>query len=165
MSRLSCLTVIIIGFVHFCVLTPINCQVGAIFCICYYYAHWSTSIPRPGSLPVGWASLLRSDPDKRAFVSDILSLGIFRLGWLRPKFDINHASHVSFNPSMVSMWWLFPMYVLIERSSFAIWDRSKIITAISAVVWVANLGFQLAGELTSSSPCGPQRIWFDIRCR
>jgi hypothetical protein len=35
-------------------------------------------------------------------------------------------------------------------SSFAIWDKSKVIMAISAAVWVINLGFQLAGKSTSS---------------
>jgi hypothetical protein len=46
---------------------------------------------------------IRSDPDDKAFVSDILSLGVFRPGWLRPKLDVDHASHVSFNVSMASM--------------------------------------------------------------
>jgi hypothetical protein len=36
-----------------------------------------------------------------------------------------------------------------ELSSFAIWDRNKVIMAISATVWLINLGFQLAGKLTS----------------
>ncbi len=130
----------------------------------YFYVHWSATISRPGSLLVGWASLL-SDPDERAFVSDILFLGFFRPGWLRPKFDIDHASHVSFNASMASMWPLFLMFVLMELSSLVIWDRNKVITAISAAIWVINFGFQLAGEFTSSNPCESQRIWFDIRCR
>ena len=101
---------------------------------------------------------LRSDPDDKAFVSVILSLGFCRPGWLLPKLDIDYASHVSFNVSMVSMSRLFPMYVLMELFSFAIWDRNKAIAAISAAIWVVNLGFQLAGELTSSSPCESQRI-------
>jgi hypothetical protein len=42
-----------------------------------------------------------------------------------------------------------------ELSSFAIWDRSKVVLAISAAIWVINLGFQLAGKSTSIalSPC------------
>ena len=100
----------------------------------------------------------RSNPDDKALVSVILSLGFCRPGWLLPKLDIDYASHVSFNVSMVSMSRLFPMYVLMELFSFAIWDRNKAIAAISAAIWVVNLGFQLAGELTSSSPSESQRI-------
>jgi hypothetical protein len=37
-----------------------------------------------------------------------------------------------------------------ELSSFAIWDKNKVIMAISAAIWVINLGFQLAGKSTSS---------------
>jgi hypothetical protein len=43
-------------------------------------------------------------------------------------------------------------------SSYAIWDKSKVIMGISAAIWVVNLGFQLAGKLTSSIPCESQRI-------
>ncbi|KAI0278571.1 hypothetical protein BGY98DRAFT_973449 [Russula aff. rugulosa BPL654] len=35
--------------------------------------------------------------------------------------------------------------ILIMLRIFAIWDRSKVITAISAAIWVNNLGFQIAG--------------------
>ncbi|KAF8497430.1 hypothetical protein F5888DRAFT_283066 [Russula emetica] len=35
--------------------------------------------------------------------------------------------------------------ILIMLRIFAIWDKSKVIMAISAVIWVINLGFQLAG--------------------
>jgi hypothetical protein len=45
-------------------------------------------------------------------------------------------------------WALSSNYVLTELSSYAIWDKSKIIMAISAAIWVINLGFQLAGKLT-----------------
>jgi len=37
---------------------------------------------------------------------------------------------------------IFPKYVLMELSSFAIWDKSKVIMAISGAIWVINLGFQ-----------------------
>ncbi|KAI0279557.1 hypothetical protein BGY98DRAFT_1175969 [Russula aff. rugulosa BPL654] len=43
--------------------------------------------------------------------------------------------------------------VLIMIRIYAIWDRSRVIMVISAVIWVINLGFQLAGKLTSSNPC------------
>jgi hypothetical protein len=45
-----------------------------------------------------------------------------------------------------------PYYVLMELSRFAIWEKSKVIMAISAVIWVINLGFQLEGKLISSDP-------------
>jgi hypothetical protein len=45
-----------------------------------------------------------------------------------------------------------PKYVLTEIPSFAIWDRNKIVLAISAIIWLINLGFQLAGKLTSTIP-------------
>ncbi|KAF8497436.1 hypothetical protein F5888DRAFT_284002 [Russula emetica] len=35
--------------------------------------------------------------------------------------------------------------ILIMLRIFAIWDKSKVIMAISAAIWVVNLGFQLAG--------------------
>jgi hypothetical protein len=44
-----------------------------------------------------------------------------------------------------------------EISSYAIWDKSKVIMGISAAIWVINLGFQLAGKLTSSTPCEAKR--------
>jgi hypothetical protein len=48
--------------------------------------------------------------------------------------------------------------LIMELSSFAIWDKSKVIMAISAAIWVINLVFQLAGKLISSIPCESQRI-------
>ena len=50
------------------------------------------------------------------------------------------------------------MYVLMEPSSFAIWDWSKVIMAISTAVWVVNLAFQLKGMFTFSIPRQSQRI-------
>ncbi len=91
---------------------------------------------------------------KEWFFPDILFLGFFRPGWLWPRFDIDHTSHVSFCACLPCFHatTLFPKYVLMELFSFAIWDRNKIILAISATVWLINLGFQLAGKLTSSIP-------------
>jgi hypothetical protein len=37
-------------------------------------------------------------------------------------------------------------------SSFAIWDKSKVIMAIPAAIWVINLGFKLSGKLTFPIP-------------
>jgi hypothetical protein len=59
----------------------------------------------------------------------------------------------------------FPKCVLTELSSFAIWDKNKVIMAISFAIWVINLGFQLAGKLISYIPCESQQIYFDIRYR
>jgi hypothetical protein len=99
-----------------------------------------------------WVGIPGLRPYERAFVPDTLSLGIFGSGWLWPKFDIDHASHVSFYGFHATT--LFPKYVLMELSSYAIWDRSKVIMAISGGIWMINLGFQLAGKLTSSTiPC------------
>jgi hypothetical protein len=93
------------------------------------------------------------DPDKRAVCPDILFLDFFRPGWLWPKFDIDHASHVSFYACMgFHPTTLFPKYVLTELSSYAIWDRNKVVLGLSAAIWVINLGFQLAGKSTSSIP-------------
>ncbi|KAF8497426.1 hypothetical protein F5888DRAFT_1803454 [Russula emetica] len=52
--------------------------------------------------------------------------------------------------------------MLITLRIFAIWDKNKVIMAISAAVWVVNLGFQLAGKLTSSVPCGPNLNVYDL---
>jgi len=54
--------------------------------------------------------------------------------------------------SVVHATTLFPKYGLMELSSFAIWEKSKVVMAISGAVWGINLGFQLAGKLTSSIP-------------
>ena len=53
---------------------------------------------------------------------------------------------------------LFFKYVLTELPSYAIWDKSKLIMAISAAIWVINLGFQLTGKSTWSIPCEAQLI-------
>lgn len=53
---------------------------------------------------------------------------------------------------------LFFKYVLMKLSSYAIWDKSKVIMAVSAAIWVINLGFQLAGRLTSFILYESQRI-------
>jgi len=46
-------------------------------------------------------------------------------------------------------------------SSFAIWDKNKVIMAISAALWVANMSFQLAGEFAFSISCESQRITYE----
>ena len=53
---------------------------------------------------------------------------------------------------------LFSKYVLTELSSYAIWNKSKVIMAISAAIWATNVGFQLASKLTFSIPCEYQLI-------
>ena len=43
-----------------------------------------------------------------------------------------------------------------EIFSYAIWNGNKVIMAMTAVVWVGNMGAQLSGEFTFSStniPC------------
>ena len=46
---------------------------------------------------------------------------------------------------------LSPKCVLMKISSFAIWDKNKVIMAISAVIWVANECFQFSGEFFTLS--------------
>jgi hypothetical protein len=82
----------------------------------------------------------------------MLSLGIFHPRWLWPKFDIDHASRVSLYACMASMRRLLPKYVLMKLSSFAIWDRNKVIMAICSAICAINLGFQLLGKLNISTP-------------
>ena len=53
---------------------------------------------------------------------------------------------------------LSPKCVLMEISSFAIWDKNKVIMAISAGLWLANMAFQFSGEFTFSIPCESQRM-------
>jgi hypothetical protein len=57
---------------------------------------------------------------------------------------------------------------LIEYSSFAIWDRNKVIMAISAAIWITNAGFQIIGEFTPSSilcEVNLSECDLNIRCR
>jgi hypothetical protein len=51
--------------------------------------------------------------------------------------------------------------MLMAFSSFAIWDKNRNIMAISAALWVANMGFQFAGEFTFSISCESQRISYE----
>jgi hypothetical protein len=48
--------------------------------------------------------------------------------------------------------------VLMEISSFAIWEWNKVIMAITVVILVGNISFQLSGEFTFSIPCESQRM-------
>jgi hypothetical protein len=42
------------------------------------------------------------------------------------------------------------MYLLMVHSSFAIWNKNKVVVAIAGAVWVTNLSFLLQGEFL---PC------------
>jgi hypothetical protein len=139
--------------------SPINCQVGAVFYIYFFLRALIRHNPKAW-VTFSWVGIPGLRPYERVFVPDILSLGVFRPGWLWPKFDIDHASHVSFYISMgFHATTLFPKSVLMGLSSFAIWDKSKVIMAISVAIWVVNLGFQLKGKLISSTiPYESQRI-------
>ena len=136
----------------------INCQVGAVFHVYFFLCALTGHNPK-ARITSGWVGIPGLRPYDRAFVPNILSVGICRPGWLRPKFDIDHASHVSFGVSVASMGrHSSSKYVLMELSSFAIWDKSKVVMAISAAIWVINLGFQLISKLTSSILCKSQRM-------
>jgi hypothetical protein len=67
----------------------------------------------------------------------------------RPRFAIACASHVSFQRFCVTT---TPKYMLMERFSFAIWDRNKGITAAIATIWVTNASLLLLGEFSPVSP-------------
>jgi hypothetical protein len=54
--------------------------------------------------------------------------------------------------SMLRETTFLPKCVLMETSSFAIWERNKVIMAITVVIFVSNLIYQLSGEFTSSIP-------------
>ena len=56
--------------------------------------------------------------------------------WL--SFAIDHASHVSFLLSF-RLTAISPKYVLMEPSSFAIWNMNKVIMAFSTGVWMTNV--------------------------
>ena len=49
-----------------------------------------------------------------------------------------------------------PKFVLMKFSSFAIWDKNKVVMALTSTLWVANVSYQLAGEFTFPIPCEPQ---------
>jgi hypothetical protein len=100
-------------------------------------------------LVIGWVST-PARPDERAVCPDILFLDYYLPGLLRPSLDIDHASHVSFYASVAHATTLFPKCVLMEISSFAIWEGNKIIMAITVAIWVGNIGLQLSGEFTFS---------------
>ena len=56
-----------------------------------------------------------------------------------------------------------PNMLLMKLFSFAIWDRSKVIIAISAAICVINLGIQLIGKLTSLyAPVNPNLNEYDL---
>jgi hypothetical protein len=54
-----------------------------------------------------------------------------------------------------------PKRVLMAFSSFAIWDKNKVIMAISAALWVANMSFQFAGEFNFFISCESHRISYE----
>jgi hypothetical protein len=81
--------------------------------------------------------------------SDLLSLE-FCLPEPELRFAIAHASHVSFQRFCVTT--TLPKYMLMERFSFAIWNRHKGITTIVTTIWVANSSLLLLGEFSPVSP-------------
>jgi hypothetical protein len=80
---------------------------------------------------------------KERFLLAFVSLDFWCTGpWLR--LAIDHASHVSFLSFRLTA--ISPKYVLMEPSSFAIWNMKKVIVAFSAGVWVANISLMLECE-------------------
>jgi hypothetical protein len=86
---------------------------------------------------------------ERLFLPDLLSLE-FCLPGPGPKFAIARASRVSFQRFCAIT--TLPKYMLMERFSFAIWNRNKRIAAIIATIWVTNASLLLLGEFSPVSP-------------
>ena len=82
---------------------------------------------------------------KRLFLPDLLSLG-FCLPGPGPRFAIARASHVSFQRFCVTT--TLPKYMLMERFSFAIWNKNKGIVVTVATIWVTNVTLLLLGEFS-----------------
>jgi hypothetical protein len=83
------------------------------------------------------------------FPSDLLSLG-FCLPGPGPRFAIARASHVSFRRFCATT--TLPKYILMERFSFAVWNRNKAIGAIIAAIWVTNVSLLFMGEFSPGCP-------------
>jgi hypothetical protein len=84
---------------------------------------------------------------KKRFFLAFVSLAFWRTGpWRR--FDVDHASDVSFLSFRLTA--IFPKYVLMVPSSFAIWNMQKLVVAFSIAVWVTNITLMLVCELRPS---------------
>jgi hypothetical protein len=77
-----------------------------------------------------------------ALTPNLLSLG-FCLPSSRLSFAIDCASRVSFKQfcALTAL-----EYMLMDLSSFAIWNRKKAIVAFAATVWITNVLLLLQGE-------------------
>ena len=73
---------------------------------------------------------------KERFLLAFVSLDFWCTG-PRLSFAIDHASHVSFLSFRLTT--ISPEYVLMEPSSFAIWNMNKVIMAFSTAVWMSNV--------------------------
>jgi hypothetical protein len=72
---------------------------------------------------------------KEHFLLAFVSVGFWHTGpWLR--FAVGPPSHVSFLSFRLTA--VSPKYVLMESSSFAIWNMQKVVVAFSTAVWVTN---------------------------
>jgi hypothetical protein len=91
---------------------------------------------------------------KKHFVTPGFLVPILDLFLLKPlhRFAIDRTSRVS--PLRFRVVTLFPKYVLIGPSSIAIWDRSKIVMAISIGLWVTNASVIILSESFPLYPLG-----------
>ena len=84
--------------------------------------------------------------EDRLFLGSV-SLDLWLTGqWFR--FAVGPASHVSSPSSRLTT--VSSRYVLMESSSFAIWNMQKVVVALSAAIWVTNFAVLISCELYSS---------------
>ena len=76
--------------------------------------------------------------------------------WLR--FAVGPASHVSILSFHLAA--VYPKYVLMKSSSFAIWNMKKVVVAFSTAVWLTNVTIMIIGEFHPSilNPCKPDWV-------
>ena len=74
----------------------------------------------------------------------VLSLTDFRLPGVCHRFAVDRASHVCHRPILC-----FPFFrdqTLMDDFSMAIWNKNRVVVAISLGVWTANVAFLIQGE-------------------
>ncbi|KAI0281022.1 hypothetical protein BGY98DRAFT_1185140, partial [Russula aff. rugulosa BPL654] len=122
-ARWATIAVVILIQISFNVTSPMNCQAWV----------WASWVSIRLALVTSYEIL---------FLPDLLSLG-FCLPGPGPRFAIARASHVSFRRFCATT--TLPKHILMERFSFAVWNRNKAIGAIIAAIWVTNVSLLFMG--------------------
>jgi hypothetical protein len=86
---------------------------------------------------------------KERFLLAFVSLDFWCTG-PRLSFAIDHASHVSFLSFRLTA--ISLKYMLMEPSSFAIWNMNKVVMVCSTAVWVAYVTVMVVCEFHPSIP-------------